>query len=91
MSQENVEIVRRVSTAFASGGDATDSLQVLDPDVALHVDQAGRGVYRGHEGAIKSLADLTEDIDDFKSVPEEFVDNGDYAVVRTRPRSRTPK
>ena len=78
-----MEIVRRVSTAFA-GGDATAWLRSLDPDVVLHVDQAGQGVYRGHEGVIKSLVDWTEDIDDFKSVPEEFLDNGDYVVVRTR-------
>ena len=52
--------------------------------MVLHVEQAGQGVYRGHEGAIKSLVDWTEDIDDFKVVPEEFLDNGDYVVVRTR-------
>jgi ketosteroid isomerase-like protein len=83
MSQENVEIVRRGFTAW-SGGDATALIQVLDPDVVLRVEQAGQGVYRGHEGAMKSLVDWTEDIDDFKVVPEEFLDNGDYVVVRTR-------
>ena len=82
MSRENVEIVRRLSTAFSGGGDAW--LQDLDPEVVLHVDQAGQGVYRGHEGAMKSLVDWTEDFDDFKSVPEEFLDNGDCVVVRTR-------
>jgi len=83
MSEENLEIVRRVFTAF-SCGDATAMLQDLDPDVVLHVEQAGQGVYRGHEGTIKSLVDWTEDFDDFKVVPEEFLDNGDYVVVRTR-------
>ncbi len=83
MSRENLEIVRRVFTAF-SCGDATAMLQDLDPDVVLHVEQAGQGVYRGHEGAIKSLVDWTEDIDDFKVVAEEFLDKGDYVVVRTR-------
>ena len=83
MSRENVEIVRRVFTAF-SGGDATAMLQDLDPDVVLHVEQAGQGVYRGHEGAIKSFVDWTEDFDDFRVVAEEFLDKGDYAVVRTR-------
>ena len=84
MSEENLEIVRRVFPAFSRGGDATAWLQDLDSDVVLHVEQAGQGVYRGHEGAIKSLVDWTEDIDDFKVVPEEFLDNGDYVVVRTR-------
>ena len=83
MSEENLEIVRRVFTAF-SEGDTAAWLQDMDPDVVLHVEQAGQGVYRGHEGAIKSLVDWTEDIDDFKVVPEEFLDNGDYVVVRTR-------
>ena len=84
MSEENLEIVRRLFTAFSGGGDPTAWLQDLDPDVVLRVDQAGQGVYRGHEGVIKSLVDWTEDIDDFKSVAEEFLDNGDYVVVRTR-------
>jgi ketosteroid isomerase-like protein len=83
MSRENLEIVRRVFTAF-SCGDATAMLQDLDPDVVLHVEQAGQGVYRGHEGTIKSLVDWTEDFDDFKVVAEEFLDKGDYVVVRTR-------
>jgi ketosteroid isomerase-like protein len=83
MSRENVEVVRTLFDAF-SRGDATAMLQELDPDVVLHVEQAGQGVYRGHEGAIKSLVDWTEDFDDFKVVAEEFLDNGDYVVVRTR-------
>jgi ketosteroid isomerase-like protein len=83
MSEENLEIVRRVFTAF-SRGDAPAWLQEMDPDVVLHVEQAGQGVYRGHEGTIKSFVDWTEDIDDFKVVAEEFLDNGDYVVVRTR-------
>ena len=88
MSQENVEIVRRGFTAW-SRGDATTLIQgLLDPDVVLQVDQAGQGVYRGHEGAIKSLLDWTEDIDDFTVIPEEFLDNGDYVVVRTRQTGR---
>jgi ketosteroid isomerase-like protein len=87
MSEENVEIVRRGFTAW-SGGDATALIQVLDPDVVLRVEQAGQGVYRGHEGAMKSLVDWTEDIDDFKVVPEEFLDKGDYVVVRTRQTGR---
>ncbi|MGI9021157.1 MAG: nuclear transport factor 2 family protein [Solirubrobacterales bacterium] len=87
MSEENVEIVRRTFTAF-SAGDTTAMLQELDPDVVLHVDQAGQGVHRGHEGAIKSLVDWTEDIDDFKVVAEDFLDNGDYVVVRTRQTGR---
>ena len=78
-----MEVVRRVSTSFAEG-DTAAWLQNLDPDVVLHVEQAGQGVYRGHEGVIKSLADWTEDFDDFKSVPEEFLDTGDYVVVPTR-------
>ena len=83
MSEENLEIVRRTFTAFADG-DAAAWLQDLDPDVVLDVEQAGQGVHRGHEGAIKSLVDWTEDIDDFKVVAEEFLDNDDYVVVRTR-------
>ena len=83
MSEENVEIVRRAFTAFERG-DVTAWLQEMDPDLVLHVEQGAAGVYRGHEGAIKCFVDWTEDIDDFKSVAEEFLDNGDYVVVRAR-------
>ena len=83
MSRENLEVVRRLFTAF-SYGDVTAMLQDLDPDVVLQVEQAGQGVYRGHEGVIESFVDWTEDFDDFKVVAEEFLDKGDYVVVRTR-------
>ena len=87
MSEENVEITRRGFTAFSDGNVAA-WLQNVDPEVVLHVDQAGQGVYHGHEGLIKSFVDWTEDFDDFKIVPEEFLDNGDYVVVRTRQTGR---
>ena len=87
MSEENLEIARRIFTAFAAG-DIAAALQEIDPDVVLHVEQAGQGVYRGHEGVIKSVVDWIEDFDDFKVVPEEFLDNGDYVVVRTRQTGR---
>jgi len=48
------------------------------------VEQAGQGVYRGHEGATRSLADWTEDFDDFEVFAEEFLDKGDHVIVRTR-------
>jgi ketosteroid isomerase-like protein len=83
MSQENMEVVRRLFTAF-SRGDTTAMLWEMDPDVVLHVEQGAAGVYRGHEGATKTYVDWTEDFDDFKVVAEEFLDKGDYVVVRTR-------
>ena len=82
-----MEIARRIFTAF-SDGDTAAMLQDIDPDVVLHVEQAGQGIYRGHEGMTKSFVDWTEDFDDFKVVPEGFLDNGDYVVVRTRQTGR---
>ena len=78
-----MEVVRRLFTAF-SCGDGTAMLRELDPDVVLHVEQAGQGVYRGHEGATRSLADWTEDFDDFEVFADEFLDKGDHVIVRTR-------
>ena len=83
MSRANVEVTRRLFTAF-SCGDLTAMLREMDPDVVLHVENAGQGVYRGHEGVTKSYVDWTEDFDEFKVVAEEFLDRGDYVVVRTR-------
>jgi ketosteroid isomerase-like protein len=87
LSEENVEIVRRAWEAW-SRGDVEGLAALWDPDMVLHVNQAGQGVYRGHEGAIKSLVDWTEDFDDFNVVAEEFLDKGDYVVVRTRQTGR---
>ena len=83
MSRESMEVVRRLFTAF-SRGDVTAMLRDVDPDVVLHVENAGQGVYRGHEGVAKSYVDWTEDFDDFKVVAEEFLDKGHCVVVRTR-------
>lgn len=78
-----MEIARRGFTAW-SDGNATVLIQGLDPDVVLHVHQAGQGVYRGRKGAMESLVDWTGDFDDFKVFPEEFLEKDDYVVVRVR-------
>ena len=60
MSEENVEIVRRVTNAFNRSGEPDFSL--LDPDVVFDTTGAvfDRAVYRGHDGVREWLANQRE-------------------------------
>jgi ketosteroid isomerase-like protein len=100
MSQENVEIVRTIVTAYA-GQDLvafvrdTDPAQlqaltaaVYDPDVeVVWVDTSpDSGPYHGHEGALQALMDWLESFEEFHYEPTEFIDAGDDVVVPNHSR-----
>jgi ketosteroid isomerase-like protein len=82
MSQENVEIVRRVFDAF-NRRDIPAFLEFLDPDVewvpVLAVLE-GR-VYRGHEDIRRWIKDLDTDWEFFEVYYEELRDLGDRVLV----------
>jgi ketosteroid isomerase-like protein len=95
MSQENVEIVRTIVTAYA-GQDLvafvrdTDPAQLraltaaaYDPDVeVVWVDTSpDAGPYHGHGGALQALMDWLESFEEFHYEPTEFIDAGDDVVV----------
>jgi uncharacterized protein len=81
MSQENVEIVRRVFEAFEHGGiDA--ALPFYDPDVTWETadDEPDAGTYHGHEG-IRTLVGRWVEAFDLHLEPEEFIDAGEHVVI----------
>ena len=81
MSQENVEIVRRFLAA-----DVDEGLAHADPGIVWNpVEELPT---QGHDAVRASLAHWKAEWDDYKLVPEEFVDMGDRVVVTVRMRGR---
>jgi uncharacterized protein len=86
VSAENVEITQQAYEAFNRGGvDAI--LDFLSEDIEWHMwEQFARGqrVFRGHDGVREVLGIFTENYDDFRAEPEEFLDAGDTVLVPVR-------
>jgi ketosteroid isomerase-like protein len=95
MSEENVEIVRRVYDA-AARGDTAIVLALYDPDVEFDAsrgrwaDLGGRGVYRGHEGLRTAFREYYEAWETLEDDCEELIDAGEHviSVVTSRGRGR---
>jgi ketosteroid isomerase-like protein len=90
MSQENVEVVRRVFEA-RNQGDIEAVLACATPDVVI--DFSGStgpwaGIYRGEEGIRRNWGVLAEAFDQFRWEAEEYIDAGDAVVVPARFYSR---
>ncbi len=85
MSQENVELVRRVYEA----GDLGSALFDAYPDFEFTF-KAGpnAGTYRGREEAQAVLSDLTAGFDAWITEPLEFLESGDRVVAIIRNRLR---
>jgi ketosteroid isomerase-like protein len=94
MSEENVEIVRRVYEAAARGDTAT-VLKLYDPEVVWDFSRPygglfGRGVYHGHEGLRNAFHEYHEAWESIEDNWEELVDAGEHvvSVVKSRARGR---
>jgi ketosteroid isomerase-like protein len=82
MSQENVEIVRR----FLSIVDVDEALAYADPGIVWNpIEELPT---QGHDAVRASLAHWKAEWDDYKVMPEGFVDMGDRVVVTVRLRGR---
>ena len=99
MSQENVEVVRRVYDA-AAHRDAEEVFSLYDPDVELDnsrldvvgFEGPGSGVYRGHDGLRRFFHEWHEAWEDIEYDFDDRIDAGDeqvIAVVRRRARGRS--
>jgi uncharacterized protein len=94
MSSRDIELLRRGYAAL-SARDMDFVLSLVDPEVELEVYTERPDmtdiVYRGHEGFLENLAELTEVFDDFRIEPEELTEGGDaiFAVVRAMGRGRS--
>jgi len=84
MSQENVEIVRRMSELL-SGGDWEGMAEVVDPDVELHGTVGGleEGHFSRGVDPIRQRfdAELNEVWDEHRIEPVRFIDAGEQVVV----------
>jgi ketosteroid isomerase-like protein len=87
MSQENVEIVRRIWAAVERQ-DTKAVLAFYDPDIvwqdhtnALELQDHS---YQGHEGVRQFWREWLEPFETFEAHPEAFIDAGDNVVVGFR-------
>jgi ketosteroid isomerase-like protein len=95
LSQENVEIVRRVFDA-AARRDSAAVLAFYDPEVEWDMSRGGlggvvdRGVYHGHDGLRRYFRLRSEAWETITDDCEELIDGGEHviSVVTVRGRGR---
>jgi ketosteroid isomerase-like protein len=82
MSQENVELARRLHRAF-NARDRGALAEIFDPDVEwipILAKLEGASI-RGHEGVNRWLDELDRDWAEFVTDPQEFRDLGDVVLI----------
>ena len=79
MSQENVELVRRLYEA--QGGPELDAVTeaVCDPDIEWQASE-GIGMLNGRTAVLRAFEDFSEAFEDWRVVAEELIDAGDEVV-----------
>jgi uncharacterized protein len=87
MSQENVELVRGGFDAFQEG-DLSRMLGLMADDLVTYRADPDDATYHGKEGFLHATADWTEDFSEWSVIPEEFVDAGEFVLVRVRQMAR---
>jgi ketosteroid isomerase-like protein len=88
MSQENVEVVRRVYDAYLSGAFEA-ALAVIDPEVEFDVSMRPEGkVYQGHEGVVEGLRTWTGTWEAYRVDVEEIIDAGEHVIAVERQSGR---
>jgi ketosteroid isomerase-like protein len=89
VSQENVEIVRRMFDAHARGGPAA-AAEFAHPDFEMSLmanHPLGGRTYRGGE-VWKAMGEFADSFEDFRAEATEFLDAGNQVVVAIRERGR---
>ena len=93
MSQENVEIVRRIYDAVARR-DVQSILALYDPDIEVRfspgtlADRIGEaGSFHGHEGLRAFDRELRQAFEDFETNYDELLDAGERVVSVARYRA----
>src|SRR5689334_23981926 len=92
MSQENVEIVRRLWRASERGDDRA-VFALYDSDIVWKSGttgqvQFGGGPYHGHEGVRQFFLDWLESFGTYQATAEKFTEAGDKVVVGYRVSGR---
>ena len=81
MSQENVEIVRRLNDAWAAG-DFKAALELMHPKIVWREppDQPGSDAFHGHAGVAQSIQRWVGAWEDWRYECEELMDAGDQII-----------
>jgi ketosteroid isomerase-like protein len=79
MSQENVEVVRRLFSALEEN-QFEELLGLFDPEVEW---AATEGSFHGIDGVVRSFIEWMEPWDEHNIDPEEFLESGDRRVLAT--------
>ncbi len=93
MSEENVEIVRRVYDAVAHD-DAATVLALYDPDIEFDFSHGPlgsfmeRGVYHGYDGIRTWIRERYEAWESIEETCGELIDHGDHVVSTVTSRGR---
>ena len=89
MSEENVEILRRMYEAGARGDWESVLREYAHPDCeATFVAGPRAGTHRGHEAVLAAISEVTAAFDAWIAEPEEFFETEDRIVVIARNRLR---
>jgi ketosteroid isomerase-like protein len=81
MSQENVEVVRRIYDTYVSG-DFEAAFSLIEPDVVFDGTVRPEGkVYEGHKGLAEALRTWTGTWEAFRMDLEELIDAGDHVIA----------
>ena len=89
MSQENVEVVRRMYAAFHSG-DAEGALANFDPEVVVDASvRADVGIVHGREGVRDTVARWVGAWDEWREEIEEVRDLGSRVLVCSTQHGRS--
>jgi ketosteroid isomerase-like protein len=91
VSQESVEIVRRIYDGWAS--DESMSMDLIDSEIEIYPDPRSAwpgidAVYRGHAGLGRYLASIYDAFAEYRAEAEEVLDAGDRVVVLAIERGR---
>ena len=78
MSQENIEIVRRLLEAV-NRRDFDAMLETGDPEIEIVTLMSG--THRGRAGWRRVVEQMAEEVSGFQFVPEDFIDVGQDSVV----------
>jgi ketosteroid isomerase-like protein len=88
MSQENVEVVRRIYEAL-NRRDWDAVFQDAHPDFEMTMQRGpNAGTHQGREDAQEVVEDYIEAFDHFSTEPETFHESGDQVVVVVKRRGR---
>ena len=94
MSKENVEVVRRIYAAAASG-DSAAVFALYDPGVEWDASRApmprligGGGIFHGHDGIREFFQERNTIWDEIEDEPNELIEAGEHVVSADTERGR---